>query len=56
MISDNPEKALCVNEMLESIRRLKAQDSEAFRRLLGKISRDENLALPKEVLALARTL
>ena len=56
MISDNPEKGPCVDEMLESIRRLKAQDSEAFRRPLAQISRDENLALSKEVLAPARTL
>jgi hypothetical protein len=46
---------LCVDEMLESIRRLKVQDSEAFKHVRDQISRDENLALSKEVLALART-
>lgn len=56
MSEEQQEKATSVDELLEAVRQLKAQDAEGFRRLVEKISRDASLELSREVITLARVL
>jgi hypothetical protein len=45
-----------VEELLRSVRQLKNENPEGFRRLVDEISRDANLGLATEALVLAGTL
>jgi hypothetical protein len=50
------EKPVSVEELLESVRQLRGQDADGFRRLVDEISGDTSLGLSQDVIALAKTL
>ena len=47
---------MSVDELIESVRQLRRQDEEGFRRLVDEISREASLGLSKDVITLARIL
>ena len=56
MFEHPQNKPLSVDELLHSVRKLRDQDVDGFRRLLDEMARDANLGLSEEVSTLARTL
>ncbi len=56
MIQHEQVKPISVDEPLESVRQLRAQDADGFRRLVDAIGRDATFGLSEDVLALARSL
>ena len=56
MSEHQQEKPVSVEELLESVRRLRSQDADGFRQLVDEISGDAFLGLSKDVIALAGTL